>query len=72
MIIDKLFDITHDLRISLMSGFRHMGDGGVCPVCFPGCGGLGVEDEGHGEETLKFKTGSIGEFEDPGIRGYLL
>ena len=28
MIVDKLFDITHYLRISLMGGFCHVGDGG--------------------------------------------
>ena len=54
MIIDKLFDITHYLGISLMSGFCHVGDGGRgLAIQIPGRGWLRVEDEGHGEEALK-------------------
>lgn len=53
MVIYKAFDVTHDLYISLMCGPCHLGDStGGNDILIPGCGGLGVEDEGDCEKSL--------------------
>lgn len=60
MVINQLLHIPHDLCISLVCSLRHLRDGsGGRNVWFPRCGGLGVEDEGHGEEALEISSWSI-------------
>lgn len=53
MVVDKAFDVTHDLYISLMRRLCHFGDGtGGNDILIPGCGGLGMKDEGNCEKPL--------------------
>ena len=53
VIVDEIFDVAHDLYVSLVRRSGHFGNRSRrSDILLPRGGGLGMQHEGHGQETL--------------------